>query len=61
MRRPVVRMKICLGGLITETVFNLAERTAFSYRVLLGRTLMAGRYMVRSGKTHMLDGRCAGK
>ena len=45
-RRPVVRLAVCVGGQRSATEFNLSQRSAFAYPVLLGRSFLAGRYVV---------------
>jgi hypothetical protein len=39
-RRHVVKMTFCIAGTVHETQFSLADRSNFSYPVLLGRRFM---------------------
>lgn len=43
--RPVVMLAICLGGKFREEPVTLTDRSHLSYRVLIGRSVMAGRFL----------------
>ena len=58
IRRPVVKLKICLGGIVETTQFNLADRGSFKFKMLIGRSLLAGRIMVRSGAKSLVSDKC---
>jgi hypothetical protein len=45
-RRPVVRIEICLGRVRTPVQFTLNDRSRLPYRMLIGRNLLAGRFVV---------------
>lgn len=52
MRRPVVRMKLCIAGRWIEEEVNLADREDFNYSVLIGRNMLKqGKLAVDSSKT----------
>ena len=52
MRRPVVRMKLCIAGRWVEEEVNLADREDFNYPVLIGRNMLKqGKLAVDSAKT----------
>lgn len=54
IKRPMVRMDICLGGKQIETRVNLADRSDFIYPLLIGRnTLKAGDFLIDPAQTHM--------
>ncbi|MEM9682500.1 MAG: RimK/LysX family protein [Pseudomonadota bacterium] len=57
-RRPVVRMRICLGTIMTDAEVNLAERRRLSYRMLLGSDLLAGRFLVDPGEDFLTQPFC---
>lgn len=41
IRRPVVKMTVCLGTHLTTQEFNLADREHFTYTALIGRNVLA--------------------
>jgi len=57
--RPVVMMDLCLGNKLSQTVVNLANRSNFSYRMLVGRSyLMKQAYVVDSNRMHTTTPAC---
>ncbi|MEC4982640.1 MAG: RimK/LysX family protein [Oscillatoria sp. PMC 1068.18] len=59
IRRPVVRMKMCVAGSWIEEEVNLAERDDFNYSVLVGRNLLKkGKLAVDSSQTFTQDPGC---
>lgn len=46
MRRPVVKMWLCIGPLVHEVEVNLTPRTEFLYPLLIGRSAMRGTIVV---------------
>lgn len=59
IRRPVVRMKICVAGQWIEEEVNLAERDDFNYPVLIGRNMLEkGKLVVDSSQTFTKDPSC---
>ncbi len=59
IRRPVVRMKLCLAGRWIEEEVNLAARNDFNYPVLIGRNMLKkGALVVDSSKTFTTDPTC---
>lgn len=46
--RPVVSLEVCLHDQRYEIPVNLAERGNFKYRMLVGRSALAGRFIVDS-------------
>jgi len=60
IRRPVVRMKLCVAGRWIEEEVNLAERDDFNYPVLIGRNMLKqGGLVVDSSKTFTADPSCS--
>ncbi|MEM7594467.1 MAG: RimK/LysX family protein [Cyanobacteria bacterium P01_A01_bin.83] len=52
IRRPVVRMRMCVAGRWIEEEVNLADRSEFNYSVLVGRNMLKkGKLAINSGKT----------
>lgn len=59
IKRPVVRMKLCVAGQWIEEEVNLAERDDFNYPVLIGRNMLKkGNLAVDSSKTFTADPSC---
>ena len=46
MRRPVVKMWLCLGHKVREVEVNLTSRSDFLYPLLIGRSAMRGSIVV---------------
>jgi hypothetical protein len=46
IERPVVSMNLCVAGQKVNTEVNLADRNHFKYLMLVGRSLMAKRFLV---------------
>jgi len=46
VRRPVVKMWLCIGPLVHEVEVNLTPRTEFLYPLLIGRSAMRGTIVV---------------
>ena len=46
MKRPVVKLKIVLGNIEMERQFTLADRTKYTFPVLIGRNVLSGKYLV---------------
>lgn len=58
IRRPVIRMPICVGGVVGRAEINLADRAEFEYDVLIGREFLANRVVVDSGQSFTSDRVC---
>lgn len=58
IRRPVIRLPICVGGVPGRAEVNLADRAEFEYDVLIGREFLADRIIVDSGRTYVSDSPC---
>ncbi len=56
--RPVVRMTLCIGDSYREVDVNLADRTDFSYPMLIGRSFLAGNSLVDSSRTYTRAPEC---
>lgn len=44
--RPVVSLAICLGSVAKRVEVNLVDRSGFDYPLLIGRSFLAGAYLV---------------
>lgn len=59
IRRPVVRMKLCVAGRWIEEEVNLADREDFNYPILIGRNMLKqGKLAVDSSRTFTADPSC---
>lgn len=59
IRRPVVRMKLCVAGRWIEEEVNLADRDDFNYPILIGRNMLKqGKLAVDSSRTFTADASC---
>ena len=58
--RPVVELEICLAGITKRIPVNLSNRTGMNYRFILGRSALAGDFIVDVGKKFVygLEPRC---
>jgi len=57
-RRPTVRLEICLAGMRFPVEFNLNDRSQMEYRALLGRNVLAGRFVVDVEREHLAPRTC---
>lgn len=58
IRRPVIHLPLCVGGVSGLAEINLADRGEFDYDVLIGREFLAHRILVDSGSTFVADQSC---
>lgn len=59
IRRPVVRMKLCVAGKWVEEEVNLADRDDFNYPILIGRNMLKeAKLVVDSSQTFTKDIEC---
>lgn len=59
IRRPVVRMKLCIAGEWIEEEVNLADREGFNYPVLIGRNMLKkAKLAVDSSQTFTKEPSC---
>lgn len=56
--RPVVMLPICIDGTPITVPVNLADRSNFKYRMLLGRSFLKHGYEVSSSKMFILPIAC---
>ncbi len=59
VKRPVIEMDLCLAGKNITVPVNLADRGNFHYRMLIGRSALAGQYLVDSSATYTTDPVCS--
>lgn len=59
-KRPVVRFKLCIGGVLQSTDVNLVDRTNFEYQMLVGRSFLSGNVTVDPAVTFTIEPQCTG-
>lgn len=60
IRRPVVRMKLCIAGRWMEEEVNLADRDDFNYPILIGRNMLKqAKFAVDSNQTFTAQPACS--
>jgi hypothetical protein len=57
-RRPTVLLEICVAGMRIPAEFTLNDRSHLEYRALLGRNVLAGRFVVDVERTHIVPSSC---
>ena len=58
IRRPVIRLPLCVGGKWGVAEVNLADRGDFDYEILIGREFLADRALIDSGKKFIAEASC---
>lgn len=58
VRRPVVSIPVCVGGIMSDAVVNLADRSEFNFPMLIGREFMAHKLIVDPALEHVADDVC---
>jgi hypothetical protein len=56
--RPVIKLSICLGGVLKEAEVNLVDRTGLNYQMLIGRTYLNGDFLIDPETTFQLKPSC---
>lgn len=57
-QRPVISMEICLADEVREAEFDLIDRRALNYPVLLGRKALAGYVLVDPARAYLTKAVC---
>jgi hypothetical protein len=58
IRRPVIRLPLCVGGKRGHAEVNLADRGEFDFDILVGREFLADRIVVDSGQSFIAGEAC---
>lgn len=58
IRRPVIRLPLCVGGKRGHAEINLADRGDFEYDILVGREFLADRVLVDAGQSFIAGEPC---
>lgn len=56
--RPVISMEICLANEVREAEFDLIDRRALNYPVLLGRRALAGYVLIDPARAYLTKAVC---
>ena len=56
--RPVIKLGICVGRVYRYVQVNLEDRTRFNYKLLIGRTFMAGHTVVDPSVQYTAEPKC---
>lgn len=54
-KRPVVKLKVMLGKLEMKRQFTLADRSKYTFPVLIGRNVLNGKYLVDVNRKYSSD------
>ncbi len=57
-RRVVVRLRVCVGGIATDSDFTIADRDGLHYQALIGRNILSGRFIVDPSRQQIVSDRC---
>ena len=52
--RPIIRTRLCLGSKTLEAELSLTSRESLRFGLLLGRDILAGRFLIDTAKSEML-------
>lgn len=58
IERPVIILGLCVAGRMIDAEVNLADRDHFIYPVLIGRSIMARRFLVDPEHTYITQPTC---
>jgi hypothetical protein len=58
--RPVIRLGICIGNTYKQTEVNLTDRSGFNYQMLIGRSFLAGSFLVDAELRFVSQPHCSG-
>jgi hypothetical protein len=53
-KRYVIRVKVKMGDIEREVLVNLNDRSKMEYKLLVGRNLLLGRFIVDVARSHVL-------
>jgi len=57
-RRPAVRVQLCIGGQLISATVNLIDRSGMNYPLLIGRDVLANRFVVDVSQHNMTSLDC---
>ncbi len=59
-RRPLVELEVCIAGRRVQAEFTLNDRSRMEYHLLIGRNILAGRFLVDAALQHTAAPDCPG-
>jgi hypothetical protein len=57
-QRPVIQLDLCLGRQLQRVEINLTNRHNYEYRMLVGRSFLAGLFIVDAGEKQLSSPQC---
>lgn len=60
VKRPVIRLKLCVGNTVREVEVNLSKRSNFKYKMLIGRNFLRNKFLVNSSDVFTTKPLCSG-
>lgn len=57
-RRPIINLKVCLGGKTRVAEFSLTDRSSMNYPVIVGRAFLNGRFVVNPAEAFLASKKC---
>ena len=60
VRRPVVKLGLCIKRIFRNTEINLSDRQRFTYPMLIGRRFLSGNVVVDTAKKYVSPPECDG-
>jgi hypothetical protein len=57
-RRPTILLGVCVGRVYRVTEVNLTDRSRFEYEFLVGRSFLAGHFVVDSARMNTVEPAC---
>jgi hypothetical protein len=57
-RRAVVEMHVCIGTVLSTIHVNLSNRRKLNYRMLIGRDVLGGKFLVEAGSSDLTRPDC---
>ena len=59
-KRPLVELEVCIAGQRVQAEFTLNDRSRMEYHMLIGRNILAGRFLVDAGAQQTAAPACPG-
>ena len=57
-RRPIIKLKSCIGGKTKMAEFSLTDRSSMNYQAIIGRAFLSGHFVVNSADAFLASGQC---
>jgi hypothetical protein len=59
IKRPVVRLTLCMAGVRQTSEVSLADRSNFKYQLLIGRNFLSSHFVIDPGREYLTTPICA--